>query len=231
MEQRTERAYRLTWEMDYLELCDQKDELELEEFPGSDWMARLMEITPYELPDPVIFWGNPEFLTYVDYPTNNVNWPIMSRRMYYTLLTVGDFPHRVIPIAMMDGGRFFSEPERRFLADGQPNPEITNLNDLVAIQLLEESDYFDFERSEYEPSPIIPYRVGSVDKYVLNEAPKGFPPLFRLAVQSSELFISAKAREALKEASIRGITYIFSDGFRTVKSPEVDIPVQIPTYP
>jgi hypothetical protein len=118
MEQRTDRAYRLTWETDYLENCDEEYELELEEFPGSDWIPGLIKTSPYNLPDPVIFWGNPEFLSDVDYPTSNVNWPIMSRRMYYILLAVGDFPHRVIPIAMMDGTRFTYEPERRFLADG-----------------------------------------------------------------------------------------------------------------
>jgi hypothetical protein len=104
---------------------------------------------------------------------------------------------------------------------------VTNFDNYVAVQLLEESHYFDFERSEYEPSSIIPFRVGSVDKYVLNEPPGGFPPLFRLAVTPSQLFISSEAREALKEAGIRGTAYYPLDGFQ----PEVDIPVPLPTYP
>jgi hypothetical protein len=226
MGQRTDRAYRLTWETDYLENCDEEYELEIEEFPGSEWMPRLMEISPYDLPDPVIFWGNPEFLNDVDYPTSNVNWPIMSRRMYYTLLAVRDFHHRVIPIAMMDGTRFTYEPEQRFLADGQPNPEITNHDDLVAVQILEYSDYFDFEHSVYEPNPKYPEWVRSVGKYVLKEPSKGFPPLFRLAADSVELFISAYAREALKEAGIRGTAYYPLDRLQI----EVDIPVQLTTY-
>jgi hypothetical protein len=226
MEQRTDRAYRLTWETDYLENCDEEYELELEEFPGSEWMPGLIETSSYDLPDPVIFWGNPEFLNDVDYPASNVNWPIMSRRMYYALLAVGDFPHRVIPIAMMDGTRFTYEPERRFLTDGQPNPEITNRDDLVAVQILEYNDYFDFDRSVYEPSPKFPQLARSVDRYVLHEPLGGFPPLFRLGASAATLFISAKAREALKRAGVRGTAYYPLDSLQS----EVDIPVQLPTY-
>jgi hypothetical protein len=226
MEKRTDRAYRLTWETDYLENCDEEYELELEEFPGSDWIPGLIETSAYELPNPVIFWGNPEFLNDIDYPTSNVNWPIMSRRMYYTLLAVGDFPHRVIPIAMMDGTKFTYEPEQRFLADGQPNPEITNCDDLVAVQILEYSDYFDFEHSVYEPSPKFPELARSVDTYVLCEPSGGFPPLFRLDASAATLFISAKAREALRERGIRGTAYYPLDRLQI----EVDIPVQLTTY-
>jgi hypothetical protein len=226
MEQQADRAYRLTWETSYLEDCDEEYELELEEFPGYEWIAGFIKTTPYNLPNPVIFWSNPEFLNYLDYPTSNVSWPIMTRRMLCTLLTVGDFSHRVIPIALMDGTRFTYEPERRFLADGQPNPEITNFNDLVIVQLLERHDYFDFENSEYERHPRDPNWIRSVERYVLNEPPNGFPPLFRLTVTPSQLFISAKAREALQEAGIRGTSYYSLDSLQS----EVDIPVQIPTY-
>jgi hypothetical protein len=226
MEQRTDRAYRLTWETDYLENCDEEYELELEEFPGSEWIAGFIKTEPYDLPDPVIFWGNPEFLDYVDYPTSNVNWPIMSRRMLYTLLTVGDFPHRAIPVAMMDGTKFTYETEQRFLPNGQPNPEITNFSDLVIIQLTERCDYFNFQNSNYERHPRDTNWVRSVDEYVLTEPSDGFPPLFRLTVTPSQLFISVKAREALKEAGIHGTSYYPLDSLQS----EVDIPVPIPTY-
>jgi hypothetical protein len=227
MEQRTDRAYRLTWQTDYLESCDHEYELDIEEFPGSDWTERLMKISSYLLPEPVIFWGDPKFLEFLDYPTNDKDWPIMSRRMYYTLCTVGDFPHRAIPIAMMDGSKFTFEPERRFLSNGQPDPEITNTDALVAVQILEESNYFNFKLSEFEPDPDFPEWVHSVEKYVLNEPLEGFPPLFRLAAQATPLFISAKAREALKEAGIRGVAYYPLDNLQI----EVDNPVLLPTYP
>lgn len=213
-----------------MKLCDEEYELEIHEFPGWEETNGFYEITPYDLPDPIVFYVDPEFLLYTDYPTNNVSWPVMSRRMYYLLLAVGDFPHRVIPVALINGTTFTFEPERRFLADGSPNPEVTNFDDYVAIQLLEESDYFDFERSEYTRHPRDPEWIRSVERYMLNEPPEGFPPLFRLAAYSFVLFISAEAREALKEAGIRGTAYnALTDGYGVTS--EVDIPVQVPTYP
>jgi hypothetical protein len=227
MERQAERrAFRLSWEFDHMKLCDEETELGVHEVPELEWTGGLFKTTPYNLPDPVVFYVDPEFLLYTDYPTNNKSWPIMSRRMLYTLLTVGDFPHRVIPIALMDGTQFIFEPERRFI-DGQPNPEITNFNDYIAIQLLERSNYFNFEKSEYERHPRDPNWVRSVSKYVLNEPDAGFPPLFRLDVQSPELFISAEARKALQEAGIRGTSYYPLDNIQS----EVDIPVQLPTCP
>lgn len=227
MEQRTDRAYRLTWETDHSEFNDREYDMEIWEFPGSDWTNGLYKITPYELPDPVVFNADFAQLTRTDYPENDMNWPVMSRRMYYILCSLGDFPHRMIPIAMLDDLAFPYERERCFIADGKPNPEVTNFDEFLAIQLLERSDYFDFERSEYTQHPRDQNWVSSVEKYVLTPPDKGFPPLFRLTVQSPELFISAEAREALREAGIRGTAYYPLDGFQA----EVDIPVPIPTYP
>jgi hypothetical protein len=227
MEQRTNRAYRLIWEYEHLEFCDDENDLNLRVFPDWEWTSGLFKTTPYELPNPVIFEGDFKMLPCTDCPTNNADWPVMSRRMYYTLLALGDFPHRVIPVAIMDDRAYPFESHRCFLSDGSPSPEVTNFNDFVAIQLLKESDYFDFERSEYDPSPITPFRVGSVDKYVLREPLEGFPPLFRLMITPSTLFISAEARAALREAGIRGTAYYPLDSLQS----EVDIPVQLPTYP
>jgi hypothetical protein len=225
MEQRQDRAYSLTWATDHMEFCDEEFEVEIHEFPGWDWTSGFYKTTPYELPNPVIFYFSPGTLTYSDYPINDVYWPVMSRRMYYVLNSLGDFPHRVIPLAMID---ITSKLDQRFLINGQPNPEVTNFDDFVAVQLLEEADYFDFERSEYEPDPDFSEWVLSIDKCVLNEPEKGFPPLFRLAAYSVELFISAEARTALKEAGIRGTAY---NPLENRLISEADIPIQLPTYP
>jgi hypothetical protein len=230
MEQRADRAYRLSWEFDHMELYDGEEEIHLRAFPGSEWIAGLIEQPPCDLPNPVMFEADFSALRDTDYPISDVNWPVMSRRMYYALLALGDFPHRVTPVAMIDDTSFVFESELRFLPNGQPKPEVTNFDDFVVIQLLEESDYFDFERSEYKPDPDFPEWVLSVNRYVLSEPPDGFPPLFRLAANSSPLFISAEAREALKEAGIRGTAYYaLNDGYSLQK--EVDIPVPVPTYP
>jgi hypothetical protein len=227
MEQRSDRAYRLTWEFEHLEFCDDENDIELRPFPDWEWTNGFYKTTQYELPDPVIFEGELKMLPCTDYPTNNAYWPVMSRRMYYTLLALGDFPHRVIPIAIMDDRAYPFESHRCFLPNGQPSPEVTNFDDFVVVQLLEESDYFDFENSEYTRHPRDPNWVKSVSRYVLHIPKTGFPPLFRLTVKSPELFISAEAREALKEAGIRGTSYYPLDSIQS----EVDIPVQLPTYP
>jgi hypothetical protein len=226
MGQRPDAAYRLIWDFSYIEFTRQDYELELQEFPGSEWMPRLMETDSLELPNPVIFWGNQQLLNFIDYPSNIVNWPIMSRRMYYVLTSLGNFPHRVIPIALIDRSRFPDEPERCFLANGQPDPEITDFNNLVAVQILEYSHYFDFDRSDYEPSPKHPDLARSVNSYVLVEPPEGFPPLFRLDASAATLFISAKAREALREAGIRGTAYYPLDCLQSeVDNPDVRVPL------
>jgi hypothetical protein len=225
MEQRTDAAYRLTWETNHLEFCDEEYDLELEEFLGWESTNGLYEITPYELPDPVIFYAHPLALTSVDYLTSNVYWPVMSRRMYYALLTVGNFPHRAIPIAMMDSTQSPFAQEQR-LASGKPNPEITNFNDFVAVQLLEYSNFFDFERSSYTRNSRRSDWIDTIDAYVMNEPPEGFPPLFRLAADPVVLFISAKARETLRESDVRGTAYYPLDRLQI----EVDIPVQLATY-
>jgi hypothetical protein len=228
MERSTEnRAYRLTWESDHMELYDGDFEMELREFPKWEKTNGLYKITPYNLPEPVVFEADFEALSRTDYPINNVYWPVMSRRMYYTLCSVGEFPHRVIPVAMIDDTSFVFESERRFLADSTPNPEVTNFDDFVAVQLLEQSNYFDFENSNYERDLIDSEWINAVEIYVLNEPPEGFPPLFRLTVMSPELFISANAREALREADIKGVAYYPLDSLQT----QVDIPVEVPTYP
>jgi hypothetical protein len=122
------------------------------------------------------------------------------------------------------------ESELRFLPNGQPKPEVTNFDDFVVLQLLERNDYFDFERSQYKKNSRRPEWIDAVEVYVLNEPPGGFPPLFRLNVTPSSLFISAEAREALKESGIRGTAYYsLNDGYSL--QDEVDIPVPIPTYP
>jgi hypothetical protein len=227
MEQRIDAAYRLTWEVDHKEFNDREYDMEIWEFPGWEETSRLRKTTPYDLPNPVIFNADFAQLTRTDYPENDVDWPVMSRRMYYLLCSVGDFSHRVIQIAMLDDLAYPYERERCFVADGKPNPEVTNFDDFVAVQLLEYSNYFDFENSKYDPDEEYPEIPDYIYNYVLNEPEKGFPPLFRLAAQSTQLFISAEAREALKESGIRGTAYYPLDGFQ----PEVDIPVPIPTYP
>jgi hypothetical protein len=224
-------AYRLTWAVEHLENFEGRFEAEIRDFPGSDFMPRLMDISPYNLPNPLIFYAAFDFLERTDYPYNEVYWPIMSRRMYDVICSVGTFSHRVIPIAMVDDTTRYARDlmSQPFTQDVVLNSEVTNFGDFLAVQLLEQKDYFDFERSEYRRNSRRSEWIDSVEVYALNEPLEGFPPLFRLSTDPVELFISAKTREALREAGIRGTAYYsLEDGYSL--QDEIDIPVQLPTY-
>lgn len=226
MERGRDRAYRLIWDFEHLKSCDQEYDLEIYESQEFEWTTRLMETDSHNFSEPVIFYTDPDFCAYTDYPVNNVKWPIMSRRMYYTLLNVGNFPHQVIPIAIVNETEFVFEPEKLILSNGQPNPEVTHFDDFVAVQLLEHSNFFDFDRSSYSRNERHSDWIDDVDTYALNEPLEGFPPLFRLTADPVILFVSAKAREALREEGIRGTAYYPLDRLQS----EVDVPVQLPTY-
>ncbi len=77
--------------------------------------------------------------------------------MLDVLLSVGSFPHRVIPLVMVDcevigrGGKRSEKEDHRF----------------VVVQLLEHLDIFDWEKSIYKPHPRLPNRVYSIDTLVL----------------------------------------------------------------
>jgi hypothetical protein len=223
-------AYRLSWGFDHLDFGDAENDVNIEQFEGWRETSWLMKTTPYNLPDQVVFFTNFELLACTDFPVNDVNWPIMSRRMYYVLQSLGNFPHQVIPIAMVhDRFSDLNNPPELFLEDGQPNPELTNFDDYVAIQLLEESDYFDFDDSVYIRHKKNPQEIHTVETYVLNRPSQGFPPIFRLRAYPRNIFISAEARQALEEAGIRGPAYFtLDDGYGTYS--EIDIPLQLPIY-
>lgn len=190
MRKLVEEVYFLGWSTDHIK--GSYSGIRLLNFSGSNNnIDRLMNVEPYNLPEPVIFRADFRFLSQTDYPSQSLNWPIMSRRMYYALLAVKDFSHRVIPLVM----------ESTKLDVSQPNHRTIDAKNFVAIQFLEHANYFDHERSIYNSEEKYP------ERYVLNKPPEGFPPLFRLSVNPGAVFISAEARDALKEAGIVGTSY------------------------
>jgi hypothetical protein len=211
MEQQVEKVYVLGWSTDHIK--GQQSGMRLIEFPGSDNVERLMNVTPYKLPETVVFRADFKFLSQTDYPPQSQNWPLMSRRMYEVLLSVGDFPHRVIPVTM----------ESTKLDSSQPNYRTIDSDSFVAIQFLEYADYFDCKRSIYSSEGNYPTH------YFLNEPSEGFPPVFRLAVNPGAVFITAEARGALKEAGILGTAYTPTSNIQL--SREVDLPVPIVGIP
>lgn len=155
-------------------------------------------------PERIEFETVGEYLFATDYPYTRPSWPIMSKRMLETLLSVGEFPHQVIPVVMLD------TQLHDFQKIGAPPEEI---HDFVAVQLLEHLDVLDWERSMCERHPTIPNTVEalSMQKLVLKEPEGGFPPLFRIASYRTQLYVSAFSRAALEKA---GLKRLFFPGLR-----------------
>ncbi len=194
-------AYKLNWDKDHL--IDSDFDASLVRFKGSEETTRLMSSRELNLPDKIYFEAFFDTLFDVDYPISNVNWPIMSNKMYKLITGFKPIAHKKIPLIMLDAS--FSS-KTRFDADGQPNPGVANY-DYVAIQLLDPIDVFDWDKSIYKQNKMFPDKVSLIQKLVLKEPEGGFPPLFRLKASRASLFVSSEAKQALENSGIRGIIY------------------------
>ncbi len=176
------------------------------EFPGSEEVT-FCNAQPLSLPESVEFDAQTDVLGSIDYLYPNVAWPVMSKRMLDVLLSVREFPYQVIPLVLHEIPVLGEEVEMEggpFIRTGRVN------HDYVAVQLLELLDVFDWENSVYEFHLRVPGRVkpNSIKKLVLIEPEKGYPPLFRMSVGRTLLYVSAGARDALEAADIQGLRFV-----------------------
>jgi hypothetical protein len=195
-------AYNLDWDLNHL--GDDEFDAQLVKFSGYENIVRLASPKRYSLPEKVFFEANFRKLESTDFPYNDVNWPIMSKRMLDVLLSVGSFPHRVIPVIMVNDT---ISSEDRYDASGIPKPGVEDYS-FVAVQLLERLDVFDWDHSIYSPDDDFPNRAFNIKKLVLKSPGNGFPPLFRISASPIGLFISSKASAALQEANIQGLELV-----------------------
>ena len=135
----------------------------------------------------------------IDYLHTEPRLPIMSKRMLSVLMSVRDFPHQTIPVVIED---IEAAKGDWFQRSGKVN------TDYVAVQLLEQLDIFDREKSVYRPSSISPNGVGRIRRLVLKVPPQGLPPIFRIIENSTYLYVSPEAKTALEEAGITGIRFV-----------------------
>lgn len=169
--------------------------------------SNLLKITKAQMPANLIFTGFDDLFEYTDYPylSGTEYWPVMSKRMLNVLLSVGDFSHQIIPVIFKNVDSLLPTH------DGQSILTANN-NDFVITQLLEYSELFDRDKSDY----IIEKRANSfgetlelikINKMVFKEPGKGFPPIFRIEKREVRLYVSAEAKEALEKANIKGLTF------------------------
>lgn len=191
------------------DLGDLDCDADLVKFDGSDAISFSLT-KPLLLPDVIYFEAAFHVIAHKDYIINNVHWPIVSKKMLKVLISVGDFPHRAVPIVMLDDS---VDPKERFDAQGKPKPGVAN-EDYVALHLLTHLDVFDWEESIYQENWISDKLVEDIEKLVIKEPAEGLPPIFRIAPCFQDLFISHAAKEALEEAGCLG--------YATVPSTEYD---------
>lgn len=204
------RFYKLTMEF------SRRDGYEEGELPNHDlWMHHFPNAERYrthesddffmhfvrpqilDFPEGIEFMGIWEFLQVndpaltrvTDYPSVRESWPIMSKRMYNTLLSVGSFPHQVIPITVV--------------SDLKDSDETTD--DFIAVQLTKHlENVLDLENSVYEDTE---YLGRVFELMALKEPKEGFPPLFRIKEKPTRLYVSSKAKIALENAGLKDIDF------------------------
>jgi hypothetical protein len=204
-EKKLDKVYQLTWDLDHLidnaEVDGWLRDLDFPNAPDESAFWRIKE--DLNLPNPVEFDAIGKIFEVIDYPYTDVRWPIMSRRMLDTLLSVGSFRYRVYPLLMIDCKAI------AYADDASPIKSGIEYDNFFAVHLLEDLDIFDWENSIYERDADAPHVLKDIEKLVLREPSEGFPPLFRVITSrlKARLYVSAEARTALEAAGIRGVVF------------------------
>jgi hypothetical protein len=200
------QAYKLTYDLDHLEDTPRERDAYLVEFPGHlGYRGKFSKPNDFEYPTHnVEFQGYESSLSDTDYPFCDVRWPIMSKRMLNTLLTVRDFPHRTWDIPFVG---FPDDTSDELLEKGIAGG-IRHDNEFVAVQLLEQLDIFDWENSVYRMHSIFPDEIDRIRKLILKVSEDGLPPIFRLKVDPIQFYVSPEGRAALESANIKGVRFV-----------------------
>jgi hypothetical protein len=164
-----------------------------------------------QVPKEIEFIAKREYLSMTDFPNLNKadRWPIMSRKMAEVILSVGDFPHQIIPVTFKD-------------YSGVPIE-----CDYVILHLTKLSDLLDLDKSSYTKqlcnvdddfikkarknglilnNPVVFTAIESINEIVLKEPKNGFPPIFRVE-WIDILCVSAETKNALEMAEIKGLIF------------------------
>jgi hypothetical protein len=202
----TKQAYKLTHHVDHLNDMSLERDAYLVEFSEYlSYSTKFCRPVDFDYPiHKVEFQGYESILKTTDYPFCDVRWPIMSKRMLSTLLTIRAFPHRIWDVPFVG---FPDNTSDKLLEKGLSGG-VRHDNEFVAVQLLEQLDIFDWENSVYKESDILPGAVNSIRKLALHIPAEGLPPVFRLKVSPVQLYVSLEGREALEAASIKGIRFV-----------------------
>lgn len=153
-----------------------------------------------DIKTPLYFDADFEIPGDIDYLVNDLDWPIISKKMYEVILKCGDFKHEVIPVCLVDD----TVCEDRFDNKGIFNSSIPVNNDYIALHIQEFPDIFDYEKSVYEKHPIIPGQINTIEKLVLVNG-NSIPQIFKLKEGVAKIFINEELKNLFFEYKIKGL--------------------------
>lgn len=173
-------------------------------FDGSEGIGSdMLGISQVDLPSPVFFQAGFDTIPRIDFPVTDLNVLVFSKRMLNTLLDVGPLNYHATPAVMFD----YTYLGERFKSPGQLKDDVPANYDYSIIQLLEFTEAFDYDKSEYEEDDVFPDEVGIIKKLVLKEPDGGFPPIFKMKECMRYTFVTGKAKEALIKNGIQGCVF------------------------
>jgi hypothetical protein len=200
------QAYKLRHDAVHIENTSREYDAYIVEWPEyREYSIKFMDPDDFEYPNHGIeFHGYESSLSDTDYPYASVSWPIMSKRMLNTLLSVKEFPHRTWDVPFVG----FPDNAPVMMLEKGLSGGVRHDNEFVAVQLLEQLDIFDRENSTYKTYTAMPDEIMSIRKLVLKVPEEGLPPIFRLKVAPVLLYVSPEGRAALEAANIKGVRFV-----------------------
>lgn len=130
--------------------------------------------------------GNADRLSALEFPVNQLGWPILSRPLWDAL----GRPGRAVPVRVHDSGLPRGALDDRF----------------VVMHLPPSGGLFDAGRSEWEDDGVFPGEPGRIVRLAFRPD-VGLPRAFRLTEAPGRLFVSRAARLDLLDVATSGVRF------------------------
>ena len=179
------RAFELRRNLDHIRANQDFDIWQVFEDREEIFYDLFWRLEPFDELPPHRFEGKIEKrLSWLDYPRVDLGYPIVSKKMVDTLLSVKQFNHEVKPLTIYDW------------------KSKKTTDNFVFLHLLEWKDIVDRKNCICYPE------TGRIKKYALKEPRGGYPPLFQVVGNEPTWYVSEEAKEALEEANIKGLRFV-----------------------
>ncbi|WP_028973386.1 hypothetical protein [Spirochaeta cellobiosiphila] len=200
-----QKKYSLNWNRDHL--VDIENDIFHMPFKGDDIiLGYIFGGNESPNPDKFVFSGDFNVVGNIDYITNDLWIPVLSKRMIDLLTSLGSFKYELIPCEIFD----FTIPHEEVFEDKskwlyKPNIELNK--DYYALRLLDDYVEMDYEKSEYDILIKDPLRIGSIENLVLRSSKGGLPPLFRIKEKLSQILVPESVKEELEASGLKGLVF------------------------